>query len=178
VRGEFDAAVLLMPVGWRPDVPCRADLILREPLLIVAPRRPRSPARAAATIDQLRDRAWVLNPDGCGFRHALAQSLAGIGHRLHVQFELDAAPQEHLAMVAAGLGCSIVPASALKQDATVTAHVQQLRIDQFDYELGVWALWSERSKPADGTMEALASVFALVHTSAVVTRPAAAHKAS
>jgi hypothetical protein len=78
----------------------------------------------------------------------------------------------------AGLGCSIVPASALKQDAGVTARIQQLRIERFAYELGVWVLWSERSKPADGTMEALASMFALLNTPSAGSRAAPSHKAS
>lgn len=80
-------------------------------------------------------------------------------------------------MVAAGLGCSIVPASALKQDTAVSVRVQQLRIDQLDYDLGVWVLWSERSKPAEGTMEALMAFFALLSTPAAVARPVPSHKA-
>ena len=38
VRSEFDGAILLMPIGWTPDVPCSADLLRSEPLVIVAPR--------------------------------------------------------------------------------------------------------------------------------------------
>ena len=159
-RGEFDGAILLMPVGWTPDVPCAADLVRSEPLVIVAPRGRDAEPKAHVTLDQLRERSWVLNPDGCGFRHALASGFAAIGHRLHVRYEMDAAPQEHIAMVAAGLGCSIVPASALAQDPGLEGQVQQLSVEGFGHELGVWVLWSERCTRRAGTDEALKEIFA------------------
>lgn len=158
-RGEFDGAVLLMPQEWTPDVPCRATLVRREPLVIVAPRTPGSRQKDTATLAELREYSWVLNPDGCGFRHSLTRSFAGIGHRLHVQFELDASPQEHLWMVAAGVGCSIVPASALKQDVATAGHVRRLTVEQFNYELGVWVIWSEGCRPVEGTEDALSAIF-------------------
>ena len=159
-RGEFDGAILLMPLGWTPDVPCRADLVRSEPLVIVAPRDPHADPKADVTLDELRGRSWVLNPDGCGFRHALTRSFAAIGHRLHVQYEMDAAPQEHITMVAAGLGCSLVPASALTQDTRLMDQVQQLSIEGFGHDLGVWLLWSERCQRKVGTDEALTAIFA------------------
>ena len=159
VRGEFDGAVLLMPADWTPDVPCRGEVVRHEPLVIVAPRAPGAPAKAAVGIKALSDRTWILNPDGCGFRYSLTRSLAGIGHRLHVQFELDATPQEHLWMVVAGVGCSIVPASALKQDLTLTERVQQLSVAEFNHQLAVWTVWSEHCRPLQGTEAAMAAIF-------------------
>src|SRR5688572_16823316 len=85
-RGEFDGAVLLMPDDWTADVPCRGDVVRREPLVIVAPRASASPLRANAKLEDLAERTWILNPDGCGFREALTRSLARLGHRLRVQF--------------------------------------------------------------------------------------------
>ena len=160
VRGEFDGAILLMPLGWTPDVPCRADLLRSEPLVIVAPRGLNAGPKGEATLDQLQERKWVLNPDGCGFRHALTSRFAAIGHRLHVQYEMDAAPQEHITMVAAGLGCSVVPASSLTQDSELRDRIQQLTVQDFDHELGIWLLWTDRCKCSVGTHEALASIFA------------------
>ena len=159
-RGEFDSAILLMPPSWRPDVPCRAQVIGREPLAVIAPRPTKGASRARVNnLSDLQNRSWVLNPDGCGFRHALTRSLAEGGYRLRVQFELDAAPQEHLSMVAAGVGCSIVPSSALEQGARHAKKVQQLMIKNFDGELAVWMLWADRYKPTAGTQEALAAIF-------------------
>jgi len=169
-RGEFDAAVLLLSLDWAPEAPCRRDLIRREPLVIVAPRAPQAPPKARVRPDALGDRAWILNPDGCGFRHALARALGDAGHHLRVQFEMDAAPQEHLAMVAAGMGCSLVPASALAQTMKLLEHVQQLSVREFDYELGVWIVWSERWRPIEGTPEALAAIFAATAEPGLIVR--------
>jgi DNA-binding transcriptional LysR family regulator len=174
-RGEFDGAVLLMPLGWTPDVPCSANLLRSEPLVIVAPRGLRAGPKGHVTLDQLREQKWVLNPDGCGFRHALTRRFAAIGHRLHVQYEMDAAPQEHITMVAAGLGCSIVPASALTQDSELADRIQQLSVEDFGHELGVWLLWSERCKRSVGTHEALAAIFA--HQGHVAVLPHVASRA-
>lgn len=159
VRGEFDGAVLLMPDEWSPDVPCRGEVVRLEPLLIVGPRAPGAPAKATVGIEGLSERAWILNPDGCGFRQSLTRSLASIGHRLHVQFELDASPQEHLWMVMSGVGCSIVPASALKQDVKNIDHIQQLSVAEFNYQLAVWIVWNDNRRPIQGTEAALAAIF-------------------
>ena len=158
-RGEFDCAVLLMPADWTPDIPCKRDMVRREPLVIIAPRTPRMPPKAAVSIKDLRNRSWVLNPDGCGFRHALARSLAAVNERLSVQFELDAAPQEHIAMVGAGVGCSIVPASAITQSVRRTETIQELTVDGFDFDLVVSVLWSERCQPLLGTQQAIRAIF-------------------
>jgi hypothetical protein len=112
-RGEFDGVVLLMPTGWKPDVPCQRHVVRRERLILAAPRPPGAAATVRIAASDLAQRTWLLNPDGCGFRDALARTIAEAGGQLRVTFELDAAPYEHLAMVAAGVGCSILPASAL-----------------------------------------------------------------
>jgi DNA-binding transcriptional LysR family regulator len=158
-RGEFDCAVLLMPSQWTPDMPCRSEVVRNEPLVIVAPRDMGAAANARTSLESLCHRAWVLNPDGCGFRGSLLQSFAQVGHRPRIQFELDASPQEHLAMVAAGVGCSIVPESALHQPSSALPRVQRLDVPGFTFELSVSLLWAERAKPTAGTEEALASIF-------------------
>ena len=63
-------------------------------------------------------------------------------------------------MVAAGMGYSIVPASALTQSERLAAQVQQLAVPAFDGALNVWVIWSAQCKIADGTAEALGQIFA------------------
>jgi DNA-binding transcriptional LysR family regulator len=171
VRGEFDCAALLMPVDWAPDVPCRINVARKEPLVVIAPRTPGGPAKIRSSFSSLQDREWILNPDGCGFRGALLRGFAEVNHRPRVQFELDASPQEHLAMVAAGIGCSIVPASALKQKSVDTRRIQHIEISDFHCELAVTLLWAERAKPAVGTEAALALMFGQAQPAAKL-RPA------
>jgi DNA-binding transcriptional LysR family regulator len=132
-------------------------------LVIVAPREAGAPATSTVGVEALSERSWILNPDGCGFRHSLTRSLARIGHRLHVQFELDASPQEHLWMVMAGVGCSVVPASSFKQDLKNLDQIQQLRVAEFNYQLAVWIVWNENCRPMQGTEKALADMFSEAH---------------
>ena len=159
VRGEFDAALLLLRRDWAPDVPCEVRELRPEPLVIIAPRPAHGAAKARTSLDELKDRRWVLNPDGCGFRDALTRTLAEAGERMHVQFELDASPQEHIAMVAAGIGCSIVPASALTHGTRAARHVQILSVERTRFELAVFLIWSCRCVPFAGTKEAIAKLF-------------------
>jgi DNA-binding transcriptional LysR family regulator len=158
-RGEFDCAVLLLPSDWTPDAPCKIDTVRQEPLVIIAPRQSHMPPEAWVDMTDLKGRSWILNPDGCGFRHALARSLAAVTEHLNVQFEFDAAPEEHIAMVAAGVGYSIVPASALTRSSKDTSAVQQLHVAGFQFDLTVSIVWSERCNPLPGTREALAAIF-------------------
>ena len=160
VRGELDGAVLLMPPIWAPDVPFTGGVVRGEHLALIGPRRQNDGPRRALACEELDSQPWILNPDGCGFRGALARALASCGRRLHVRFEVDAAPQEHLAMVAAGMGFSIVPASALVQNQRLAAQIQQLSVNAFDGALNVWMILSDQCRAADGTAEALASIFA------------------
>jgi DNA-binding transcriptional LysR family regulator len=160
VRGELDSAVLLMPATWTPDVPYTGGVVRTEKLTLIGPRDRHDAARRTATCEELDAQPWILNPDGCGFRAALSRALASCGRRFHVRFEVDAAPQEHLAMVAAGMGYSIVPSSALNQNERLAANVQQLSVAAFDGSLNVWVIWSQQCQMVDGTTQALAKIFA------------------
>ena len=170
-KGELDGTVLLMPPAWAPDVPYQGRVVRNERLILVAPRTPQQPpARRVAPADLDPD-AWILNPDGCGFRAALAKLLAQSGRRLQVRFEVDAAPQEHLAMVAEGMGFSLVPESALLQNSRLLERVQQLSVREFDSELRVWVLWSDSCRLAPGTAEAIDAVFTLPGVASKTVHP-------
>lgn len=158
-RGEFDCAVLLMRTDWVPDVACQAEMVRRESLILIAPRGDSEPPAAEVDAAQLVDRSWILNPDGCGFRIALERLAESAERPIRVQFELDAAPHEHLAMVGAGLGSSIIPASTLAEYPQLASSVQRMTVPGGQFELGVWMLWSPRFESAPGTRDALALIF-------------------
>jgi DNA-binding transcriptional LysR family regulator len=149
-----------MPTAWTPDVPYTGGVVRTENLALIGPRGHHDGRRRSMPCEDLDSQPWILNPDGCGFRAALSRALASCGRRLHVRFEVDAAPQEHLAMVAAGMGNSIVPASALTQDERLAAQVQQLSVTAFDGSLNVWVIWNDQCQMVDGTAEAVAKIFA------------------
>ena len=62
-------------------------------------------------------------------------------------------------MVMSGVGCSIVPSSALEQDGQNMDRIQQLSVAEFDHELAVWVVWNDNCRPVQGTEAALAAIF-------------------
>jgi DNA-binding transcriptional LysR family regulator len=159
VRGELDAAVILMPREWAPDAPCEIADLRAERLVLIAPRAAGQPDEVAFDPRQHGHHQWILNPDGCGFRGALQRQLEAVGHPLRVQFELDAAPNEHLAMVAAGLGSSIVPESTLVEFPEPARLVQRLQTDNPDFNLRVMLVWSRHAAVPEAVRDGVARLF-------------------
>ena len=129
-RGELDCAVVLMPLDWRAAPSCRAALLRRERLMVIA---------SAGTPSGDMSGRWILNPDGCGFRAALEEALRRRGKTLDVPIEVDAAPWEHLQLVAVGMGMSVVPASSLNPGAPV----REVRVPRVQMVTGVWLVAAE-----------------------------------
>lgn len=144
-RKELDAAILLMPDDWSVGTSPHVMLVRHEPLVVIA-------ARDATSSAHGKD-DWILNPEGCGFRARLAQEHARRGERLHVRFEVDAAAQDHIALVASGLGRSIVPRSALRHHP-LRARVRQLGIGK-GMGLAVWLLLGEAAREVPGLQDRL-----------------------
>ena len=146
-RKEFDCAAIVMPLEWCPSIRCSTTLVREERLVMIAPKKPRgAAAEYAADASGAR---WILNPDGCGVRDALVTALAKRGQRLQVRYEIDAAPQDHIAMVAAGLGVSLVPEGTLRHHAQSRA-VMKCALDDEALVMGVWLLASEPVAAIDG----------------------------
>lgn len=150
-RKQIDAAVLLMPTDWSAGRGPNAVFVRPEPLAVIVSRQ------AKPTSRRPLDRDWILNPDGCGFRALVAQELARRGKRLHVRFEIDAAAQDHITLVAAGLGVAVVPRSTLRHHP-LAARVRQVPFGE-KLELAVWLLGSENLGSLDGLSGRLKQVF-------------------
>ena len=156
-RKEIDCAVVLMPLDWSPRIPCSTVLVRKEPLVVIMPKRCRT-ARPARVVPDAATARWILNPDGCGFRELLARALARQRQRMHVRYEIDSAPQEHIALVAAGLGHSIVPVATLRHHPQASA-VHKCVIDDQRFEVGVWLLSSDPVAAIGGLHAHLLRVF-------------------
>lgn len=149
-RKELDAAVVLMPPGWVPGLERNAIFVRPEPLVVIAPRRSQSPSAAAP------GRNWILNPDGCGFRALVAEELDRRGERLHVRFEIDAAAQDHITLVASGLGTAVVPRSTLRHHP-LRSQVREVPFRKM--EQAVWLLADEGLDAFESLSTRLAQVF-------------------
>lgn len=149
-RKELDAAVLLMPPAWSAGLERNAIFVRPEPLAVIAPRRSRIPSAAVPGRD------WILNPDGCGFRALVAEELAKRGERLHVRFEIDAAAQDHITLVASGLGTAVVPRSTLRHHP-LRSHIREVPFGKM--EQAVWLLVAETLEAFEGLPSRLSQVF-------------------
>jgi DNA-binding transcriptional LysR family regulator len=156
-RKEIDCAVVLMPLDWFPSIRCRSMPVREEALVMIEPKRSRRARTVRGTFNG-DPRGWILNPDGCGFRELLAKALARQHQRMHVRYEVDASPQDHIALVAAGLGASIVPVSTLRHHPQSSA-VTKFVIGDEVFAMGVWLLASESLAAIDGLYSHLRRVF-------------------
>jgi DNA-binding transcriptional LysR family regulator len=150
-KKELDAAIVLMPVDWSAGVAPNVVPIRREPLAVIAAKA------AEGAQNSVLERNWILNPDGCGFRALVAQELARRGARLRVRFEIDAAAQDHITLVASGLGIAVVPRSTLRHHP-LAARVREIRFGG-RLELASWLLVSDELGAFEGLTARLARLF-------------------
>lgn len=107
VAGRLDLALLFDPAA-SPQL--SFETLLREKLLLVAPPASRLPARVG--LSALASYPMVLPSAPNAIRHLLDSVLAPRGIALEVLAEVGAV-HTVLALVATGVGCTIVPESAL-----------------------------------------------------------------
>jgi DNA-binding transcriptional LysR family regulator len=100
-------------VALPPAAGLHRQLLFRDPLRLVLPRGHRFAGSAQVAIFDLRDDDWISGGPGVPNRLCL-DSLAAV----HVAYE-TADYEVTLALVAAGLGVSLVPASLLGRHGAV-----------------------------------------------------------
>lgn len=107
VAGRLDMALLFDPVS-SPQL--SFEPLIREKLMLVAPASSRLPERAG--LSTLVNYPMVLPSAPNAIRHLLDKVLAPRGIRLNVLAEVGAV-RTALELVAKGVGCTILPESAL-----------------------------------------------------------------
>jgi DNA-binding transcriptional LysR family regulator len=110
--GRIDAAIGVWPSGQGSPGGLNARLFGKDRLAIVAAVDDPIPARTS--LAALGARAWIINPDGCGFRAALRSSLTKAGMPLDVAIETPRMDLQ-LELVSHGLGIGLVPQWGLKR---------------------------------------------------------------
>jgi DNA-binding transcriptional LysR family regulator len=65
-----------------------------------------------ASLPEIAERGWILNPDGCGVRAALKTALEQMGLRFRVAAEVHDFDLK-VALIARGLGTGLLPARRL-----------------------------------------------------------------
>ena len=153
--GQLDAAVIAALPGRPIDDP-RALLLGTEKVAIVAPR---DLGRTPRRIADLADFAWIINPDGCGFRSQLEEALASTGRVLNVTAEIWGAALQ-LALIARGAGLGLIPERLVAESAHRDA-LQIVRVEDFQAAVRVWLVRSGPPGPFERGIELLADAVRL-----------------
>ena len=126
-----------------------ADLVGRllgdERVLVVAPAGLPLPARPP--LAALADYAWVLNPEGCGFRKTIREALEAV--RLPFEVAGEAlGPELQLSLVARGVGLGLFTASTLAA-SSLRKSLRTVDVQDFRPHIRFWLV----HRPGLGRLE-------------------------
>lgn len=151
VRNELDAAAVCLPDGMAPPTELAADDLGAQPVLFVVARDMKIGKTAdLATLSAL---TWVINQDGCGFRHTLKRHFDAAHLPFTVAVEaLDA--ELRLSLVARGLGVGIATPVALRRSA-YRKKLKVVTVPGFTPAVRAWVV----HRPPAGRLERPIAVF-------------------
>jgi LysR family hydrogen peroxide-inducible transcriptional activator len=110
-EGKIDLAVLALPVSGDEFVSAE---LMREPLYVVLPDKHRLARRRSIELREIEDEPFLLLKDGHCFRETAIAACRRMKIRPNVVFE-SGHFSTILAMVATGMGVSIVPEMAIEK---------------------------------------------------------------
>ncbi|MEU3398704.1 DNA-binding transcriptional LysR family regulator [Streptomyces filamentosus] len=139
-RGDLDVCVTFGDPP--PDPALRAETLAEEPLVVIAPRDHPLAARGRARLAELAAEPFLATGQGCGFREMYDDAFRG------------PVPKEPVAevssigtlgaCVAAGMGCALLPALAVRAQAE-RGEVAVVEVDDVDLHTTVTMTWLDRS---------------------------------
>jgi DNA-binding transcriptional LysR family regulator len=110
-------------------------VLAKEQLLIVAPRSWRS---ASATVREIAEAGWILNPEGCAARAWLQRELARAGRPLRVGVEAYNYDLQ-MSLVARGRGLGLVPKRLLAA-SPVRKQLRTLSVRSLEFPMTIWTV--------------------------------------
>ncbi|HEX2012353.1 MAG TPA: LysR family transcriptional regulator [Roseateles sp.] len=149
---ELDAAVAWLPEEALLPKKVGGRRLDATRLVVVAPAD--EPLRRSYRLADLRERGWILNPDGCGFRTGLRRALSAQGLPLHVRLDTNGRELQ-LDLVARGHGLGLVPLPLLER----SAHRERLAVvpvSDFKPRLALWLLHAPQPGRLQGPVELFA----------------------
>jgi DNA-binding transcriptional LysR family regulator len=149
--GILDEAFVHLPVADKPPGEFNGRVIGTKSLVFVAARNHRIPP--VVPIESLAAAAWVLNPDGCGFRATLRRALQRVNAPLDVAVEAYGADL-HLALVARGVGVGLVPTRTFARSPH-RSDLRTFRLKGYDPHVAVWALRGHAADSLSPVLDAL-----------------------
>jgi DNA-binding transcriptional LysR family regulator len=155
--GNLDAAIIILPLGAPPPAPLLGRIIATVDVVIVQSRR-RPLVRRPVRLTGLAKQAWILNPNGCGYRAEL-ESAMGKGNR-SLRVAVDTFGMEvQLRMIASGLGLGLVPRNVLRTSAS-RDEISIVDAAGFAMQLDIWLIHLREFGNLKRAIEALAAMVA------------------
>lgn len=152
--GALDGALTLLPANGTPPKDLASHRLALEQVHIVG--TPELAARTPRTMAAMNEVGWVVQPDGCGYRHALTQALARDGAALNVAVE--AFDQELLLSLAArGVGFGVGPLRLLCPP--LAGKLVPIDVDGFRLTIAIWLVRGRHSGRLDAVFDALEDCF-------------------
>jgi DNA-binding transcriptional LysR family regulator len=105
-------------------------------------------------VRDLAGAAWVINPEGCGFRAQLEHALAESGLGLNVIVESWGVAMQ-LALVSAGVGLGLIPERMLN-DSPYRGRVRALAVEDLAPALAIWLVKAGELGPLEDAVEVVA----------------------
>ena len=127
------------------------EMLAHLPVHVVAPKKFKLPRRVA--LKDLRDRRWVLCPDGCGYRRALEHGLYGAAQPLDVAVAIWGFERQ-VELVADGVGLGLIPTRILKTHPR-RREVDVVAVHDFSAAMSLWVVRSDAIPALDPQLEAL-----------------------
>lgn len=150
--GELDAAIVLLPANRVLPEALSGKMLGKLKMAVVA--RKGTLKKRAHTLAECQSHGWVLNPDGCGFRAGLQQTLAAQGHTLKLNLE-TLGTELQLGLVADGVGLGLVPQPLLRISSHA-AHLDVIQVSDFRPEIAVWIVRSRALGKFESALQVLA----------------------
>jgi DNA-binding transcriptional LysR family regulator len=160
IRGDLDAAVILLPAGAKPPAPLIGRYVTSLDVAIVQSKQ-RPAFDRGVSMSALAKEGWILNPQGCGYRAELERAIGETGENLRVAVDTHGT-EIQLRMIASGLGLGVVPRSVLRASMSFE-EISIVEVFDFSMTLDIWLVHLRElgnlTKAIDALRETVAAGF-------------------
>lgn len=134
--GELDASVILRPQGVEPPPELNGRPIGSDEIVVVAAANEALADRAS--VNDLRENQWVMNPKGCWYRDLLQDVLSRKNIGSHIVVETFGLEYQ-LSLISRGVGLGFVPRWAVERSA-FKDELKVERLSDCNLEVTAWTI--------------------------------------
>jgi DNA-binding transcriptional LysR family regulator len=134
--GALDIAVILRAQGVEPPPELNGRQIGSDEIIVVASVNDPLPERAS--VEDLRDYQWIMNPKGCWYRDLLQDVLSRKNIASHIVIETFGLEYQ-LSLISRGVGLGFVPKWAVTHSA-FKDELKIIRLSDCNLEVTAWTI--------------------------------------